>query len=100
MRRTLRFRACDDERVLLEASTLAYRLHAGYELCAAELDVPAGMNVRIELLDVSDHLLDRRTYVVSASGRQLPSQRLQRALESSGHIHALRPTETRVPTTR
>lgn len=98
MRRTLRFRACDDESVLLEASTLAYRLHAGYELHAAELNVSAGTQVRIELLDDSDHLLDRRTYLVSAPGLQLPAQEPQHALESNGHIPALRPTKTRVPT--
>jgi hypothetical protein len=65
MRRTLRFLACDDERLLLEEHTVAYGLHAGYERSAADLDVPAGTQVRIELLDDGDHLLDRRTYIAN-----------------------------------
>ena len=67
MRRTLRFRACDDGSVLLEESTLAYGLHAGFERTAADLDVLAGRQVRMELLDEGDHLLDRRTYIVAGS---------------------------------
>ena len=90
MRRTLRFLACDDESVLLEMTTLAYRLHAGYELCAAELAIPADTHVRIELLDDSNHLLDRRSYIVSAQGRQPPSRRPHPALESIEHIQAAR----------
>jgi hypothetical protein len=68
MQRTLRFRACEDGGVLLEEQTVAYGLHAGYERCAAELDVLAGTRVRMELLDDGDHLLDRRTYIVTGSG--------------------------------
>ncbi len=94
MRRTLRFRASDDERILLEADTLAYRLHAGYELGAAELDVPADTHVRIELLDDSNHLLDRRTYLVPAA------QEPDHALEPRGHIRALRSAKTGVSTAR
>lgn len=65
MRRTLRFRATDGARVLLEEPTVAYHLHAGYERPAVELDVQAGTRVCIELVDEGDHLLDRRTYVTS-----------------------------------
>jgi hypothetical protein len=100
MGRTLRFRASDDERILLEADTLAYRLHAGYELGAAELDVPADTHVRIELLDDSDHLLDRRTYLVPVPDPRLPSQEPDRAPESRGPIPVLRQAKTRVPTAR
>ena len=67
MRRTLRFRATDDERVLLEEHTFAYGLHAGYERRAAELAVTVGTQVRLELLDEGDHLLDRRTYLANGS---------------------------------
>jgi hypothetical protein len=73
MRRTLRFRATDDERVLLEEDTLAYGLHAGYERLAVELAVEAGTQVRLELLDEGDHLLDRRTYVAVEPARELSS---------------------------
>jgi|SRR5687768_1834591 hypothetical protein len=97
MRRTIRFMACDNENVLLEMSTLAYRLHAGYELSAAELDVPADTHVRIELLDDSNHLLDRRIYVVSAQDRQPPSRKTHPALESIEHIQATRSTTARMP---
>lgn len=65
MGRTIRIRACDDGRVLLEEHTLAYGLHAGYERCAEELDVLVGTQVRLELVDGGDHLLDRRTYTAS-----------------------------------
>lgn len=101
MRRILRFLACDNENVLLEASTLAYRLHAGYELGAAELNVPAGERVRIELLDDSDHLLDRRTYIVPALAlQQVSSRDTQHTLEPNRRIHAVRSTKTHAPTTR
>jgi hypothetical protein len=74
MRRTLRFKASDDGSVLLEEHTLAYGLHAGYERCAAELDVLVGTQVRIELVDDGDHLLDWRTYIVSAPGQSQPAR--------------------------
>jgi hypothetical protein len=64
MQHTLRFRAGDDERVLLEEHTLAYGLMSGYERNAAALGVPAGRQVRVELLDDGGRLLDWRTYVV------------------------------------
>jgi hypothetical protein len=84
MRRTLRFLASDDERVLLEADTLAYRLHAGYQLHAQELGVCAGTHVRIELLDDGEHLLDRRTYVVSEPDPRPASQKPQHVPEAGG----------------
>ena len=70
MRHTLRFR--DDDTVLLEEHTLAYGLACGYERGAVELGVPAGRQVRMELLDNAGHLLDWRTYQVSATGGQFP----------------------------
>ena len=73
MRHTLRFRACDDECILREELTLAYGLVSGYEPCAAELGVIAGSRVRMELLDGTGHLMDWRTYLVSATGEQFPA---------------------------
>lgn len=64
MRHTLHFLSDDDGRVLLEEDTLAYGLANGYERSATELGVPVGTRVRVELLDDSGHLLDRRTYLV------------------------------------
>jgi hypothetical protein len=66
MRRTLRFQTCDNASLLHEEHVLAYGLHAGHERGATELAVPAGTRVRMELLDDGDHLLDWRTYTVSA----------------------------------
>jgi hypothetical protein len=71
MQHTLRFR--DDDTVLFEEHTLAYGLVCGYERGAAELGVPAGKQVRMELLDNTGHLLDWRTYHVSMTGNQFPS---------------------------
>jgi hypothetical protein len=65
MRHTLHFLTDDDEgRVLLKEDTLAYGLAHGYERNATQLGVPVGTKIRVELLDDSDHLLDRRTYLV------------------------------------
>lgn len=73
MQHTLRFRACDDGNVLLEEPTLAYGLANGYERSAPELGIPAGRQVLMELLDNHGHLLDWRTYPVSATGGRFPS---------------------------
>jgi hypothetical protein len=58
MQHILRFGTGDDGRVLFEEPTLAYGLVCGYERGAAELGVPAGRRVRMELLDDAGHLLD------------------------------------------
>jgi hypothetical protein len=100
MLRTLRFRTSDDERILVESDTLAYRLHAGYELHATKLGVAAGTKVRIELLDDSDHLLDSRTYVVPEPDLQSSPQNPHPSLEPNGHIRGLGPTKTRIATAR
>jgi hypothetical protein len=71
MQHTLRFR--DDETVLLEEYTLAYGLACGYERGAAELGVPAGRQVRMELLDDAGRLLDWRTYQAAVTGGQFPA---------------------------
>ena len=71
MQHTLRFR--DDDTVLLEEHTLAYGLACGYERGATELGVPAGRQVRMELLDDAGRLLDWRTYRVSVTGGQFPA---------------------------
>jgi hypothetical protein len=64
MQHTLRFRAGDDGRVLLEEHTLAYGLAPGsdYQRSAATVGVPAGQWVRVELLDDAGRLQDWRTY--------------------------------------
>ena len=71
MQHTLRFR--DEDTVLLEEHTLAYGLACGYERGATELGVPAGRQVRMELLDDTGYLLDWRTYRVAVTGGQFPS---------------------------
>lgn len=71
MQHTLRFR--DEDTVLLEEHTLAYGLACGYERGAAELGVPAGRRVRMELLDDAGRLLDWRTYQVSVTGGHFPT---------------------------
>jgi hypothetical protein len=85
-----------DDNVLLEMSTLAYRLHAGYELCAAELGIPTDTRVYVELLDDNNHLLDRRTYTVSAQHRQPQSRHPHQALESTEQGQAAPSRTTRV----
>lgn len=67
MRRTLCYRALDDGSLLLEEHTAVFRLTPRCERGAAELGVPAGKPVRVELLDDGGHLLDYLTYVVPTS---------------------------------
>ncbi len=67
MQRTVRFRACDNDILLLKEHTLAFRLTPACERGAGELGVPAGSRVRVELLDDGGHLLDSRTYVVPST---------------------------------
>ena len=74
MRHTLHFLADGDGRVLLREDTLAYGLVYGYERGAAELGVSAGTQVRVVLLDDSDHLLDRRTYLVPVAHTETPTR--------------------------
>jgi hypothetical protein len=64
VQRTMRFRACDNDSILLAEHTLAFRLTPGCERGADELGVPPGEPVRVELLDDGGHLLDSRTYLV------------------------------------
>lgn len=68
MQHTLRFLAGDDGRVLREETTLAYGLMSGYERDPAALGLPAGTQVRVELLDDAGHLLDWRNYIVPLMG--------------------------------
>ena len=63
MRRTMCHRAADNDSLLREEHTLAFRLTPGCERGAAELGVSAGTRVRVELLDDGGHLLDSRTYL-------------------------------------
>jgi hypothetical protein len=65
VQRTVCFRACDDDSLLLEEPTLAFRLTPACERGAGELGVSAGRRVRAVLLDDGGHLLDSRTYLVS-----------------------------------
>ena len=74
MQHTLRFRACDDGRVLLEEQTIAYGLVSGYQRRGEELGVVAGLRVRVELLDHNDRLLDWRTYRVPVPGGPVPAR--------------------------
>lgn len=62
MQRTLCFRAADDNSLLLEEYTLAFRLTPECERGAAGIGVSSGTRVRVELLDDGGHLLDSRTY--------------------------------------
>lgn len=64
MQRTVCFRASDNDNLLREENTLAFRLTPGCERAAGELGVSAGRRVRMELLDDAGHLLDSRTYLV------------------------------------
>ena len=57
MQRTVCFRASDNDGLLLEEHTLAFRLTPGCERGAAELGVPAGTRVRVELLELSQLVL-------------------------------------------
>jgi hypothetical protein len=62
VRRTMCHRAADNDSLLREDDTLAFRLTPGCERGAAELGVSSGTRVRVELLDDGGHLLDSRTY--------------------------------------
>jgi hypothetical protein len=64
MQRTVCYRASDNDSLLLEEHTLAFRLTSACERSARELGVSAGNRVRVELLDDSGHLLDSRNYLV------------------------------------
>ena len=63
MQRTASYRTTDD-RLLLEESTGVFRLTPRCERCPAELGVPAGRQVRVELRDADGHLLDSLTFIV------------------------------------
>ena len=71
MQHTLRFR--DEDMVLLEEHTLVYGLACGYERGATDLGVPAGRQVRMELLDDTGYLLDWRIYQVAVTGGHFPA---------------------------
>jgi hypothetical protein len=73
MLHTLRFRSCDDARILLEESTIAYGLASRYERCAAQLGVPVHSQVRVELLDHNGELIDSRTFGVAETCGRIPS---------------------------
>lgn len=80
MRHTLRFRAGDDGRILLEELTIAYGLApgSGYERDAAAVGVRAGQWVRVELLDEAGRLLDWRTYRRPMTSEETPTPASQR----------------------
>lgn len=64
MERTLMYRTSDDGRLLLQEPTAVFRLNPRCERRPAELGVPAGRQVRVELRDDGGHLLDSLTYQV------------------------------------
>lgn len=70
MQHTQRFLSGDGH-VLLEEPTLAYGLMSGYERGPTALGLPAGTQVRVELLDEGGRLLDWRTYVVPVTSREV-----------------------------
>ncbi len=67
MQRTVSYRSVDDDRLLSEQRSVAFRLTSEYERGAAELGVPAGTRVRVELRDGGGHLLDSLTYMVPST---------------------------------
>lgn len=67
MQRTVSFRTCDNDSVLLKEHTLAFRLTPACERGAGQLGVLAGSRVRVELLDDGGHLLDSRIYLVPST---------------------------------
>ena len=69
MQRTLSYRTFDDGRLLREEHTIAFRLTPLCERLPAALGVPAGKQVRVELLDDGGHLLDSLTYVAADGQR-------------------------------
>lgn len=71
MQHRLRFLSGDDGRVLREETTLVYGLASGYERGPAALGLPAGRQVRVELLDEAGRLLDWRTYVVPVTSGEV-----------------------------
>lgn len=73
MQRTLRFRECDDDSLLLEEYTVAFRLTPECERTAGELNVSAGTLVQVELLDDGGHILDSRTYLVPPAQHDTPA---------------------------
>lgn len=68
MQRTLSYRTSDDDRLLREEHTAAFRLTPLCERQPEALGVPAGKQVRVELLDDGGHLLDSLTYVAATDG--------------------------------
>jgi hypothetical protein len=64
MERTLSYWTHDDDRLLMEEPTTAFRLTLRGEQGQEELGVTAGRRVRVELRDDSGHLLDFLTYEV------------------------------------
>jgi hypothetical protein len=68
MKRNLSYRTTDDGQLLLEEPTVVFRLTPRCERRPAELGVPAGKRVRVELRDDGGHLLDSLTYVVPSDG--------------------------------
>jgi hypothetical protein len=64
MQRTVCYRASDNDSLLMEEHTRAFRLTPACQRRDEELGVSAGSRVRVELLDDGGHLLDSRTYLV------------------------------------
>lgn len=69
MERFLSYRTADDGRLLLEESTVAFRLTPRCERPPVELGISAGQQVRVELRDDGGHLLDSLTYVATPAVR-------------------------------
>jgi hypothetical protein len=65
MERTLSYRTVDNDRLILEVPTEAFRVSPRCERRPTELGIPAGKQVRVELRDDGGHLLDLQTYVVT-----------------------------------
>jgi hypothetical protein len=64
MWRTPSYRTTDDGRLRVEEHAVVFRLTPQRERGAADLGVPAGRQVRLELLDDGGHLLDSLAYDV------------------------------------
>jgi hypothetical protein len=67
LQRTVSFRACDNDSLLMQEHTFAFRLTPACERSAGQLGVLAGRRVRIELLDDGGHLLDSLIYLVPSA---------------------------------
>jgi hypothetical protein len=65
MSRTMTYRTTEKPSLLLDEDTVAFRLTQQCERSAAQLGVPAGTRVRVELLNDGGHLLDFLNYVAS-----------------------------------